>query len=123
LHALKKAGVVAIRYHGNRDLVEPLATAIGVRPASFTVATRTAMVNGLQDKFPGKVVLVIGSRDDVSAILRQISADMTTPQLIVPFAIPSKWLQTSSETANLVFATRVQARSTRALLLRFVPWE
>jgi len=83
LHALKKAGVVAIRYHGNRDLVEPLATAIGVRPASFTAATRTAMVNSLQDKFPGKVVLVIGSRDDVSAILRQISADMTTPQLIV----------------------------------------
>ena len=123
LHALKKAGVKAIRYHGNRALVEPLATAIGVTPTSFTSASRADMLNHLLTDFSGRVALVVGDRDDLAAILRQLNADLPLPQLVVPFSIPSMRLEAMPETANLIVATKAQPRATRALLLRFVPWE
>lgn len=108
LHALRKAGVAAIRNNGGAALVQPLAAARKIQPAAFTAETRTKMVKDLLANFAGKVVLVAGTHDDLRAVLGQLNGDLA-PILY------------NSDTANLIFAAKVQASRTRVVPLMFLP--
>jgi hypothetical protein len=108
LHSLRKAGVAAIRNNGGAGLVQPLAAALGIQPAAFTPATRTSVVNDLLTSFAGKVVLVAGTNEDLRAIVSQLNGDVT-PVLL------------ASDTATLIFATKVQSARARVIPLLYLP--
>jgi len=108
LHSLRKAGVEAIRYRGGTSLVQPLATAISVKPSSFTSSTLTNMVNSLLAKSAGKVVLIAGTHDDLRDILRQIRGD------VAPILY-------TSDASNLVVATVISPDRARVVPLQFLP--